>query len=124
MTMKEAEMKHVGYAILNDMGDLFLSWLAVGETADMPMEYPGMKVQKLHKLVIFTAPSQGTLKGEKNSTLCNHICHYDVDKQDCCVFLDGIGEHISTKELLMDYPVKEGTRAYSKLCAAMETWPG
>lgn len=70
---KKPKMKHAGYSILSRKADSLLSPLAMQKEAYMPMEYHGMKVEKLFKFRMFTFPGEENLKTEKNGTLWSPI---------------------------------------------------
>lgn len=59
---KKAELKHAGYAIQDSMADPLFSHTAMREAADMAMEYPVMKVEKLYEFVMSTFPGKGAIK--------------------------------------------------------------
>lgn len=52
MVYKKTELKHAEYKILNAMADLLLTHSAMQEVVDRPMEYSGMKMEKMYELVI------------------------------------------------------------------------
>lgn len=66
LVYKKDEMKHAGYAILDDLGDPLLYFSAMKETVDMPMEYPGMNVKKQYGFVIPMISGEAALKVQKN----------------------------------------------------------
>lgn len=64
------------------MADRLLSSSAMLEAADMPMDSPGMKVEKLYKIFIPTFANKETLKVEENHTIGNPIVKDAGDIRD------------------------------------------
>lgn len=62
---KNGELKHAGYAILHGIADPLFSSAAIQYAADIPMEYPVMKMEKLYEFMISTFPGKEALGAEK-----------------------------------------------------------
>lgn len=107
MAYKKSELKHAWYAILDAMADSLLSPSSMRESADMPIEYLGIKVKKQHECVTFKYPAEESLHDEENCTLWNPSFIYAVDKLDHRDRGSAEGCYSFTKELLMDYLEKE-----------------
>lgn len=66
---KKDDPKQFGYVILHGTADQFPSLSAMREATGMPLEYPGMKMEKRYEFVMYTCIGKESLKAEKNSTL-------------------------------------------------------
>lgn len=69
-----------------------IAWLvlfspsAIRNAAEMHIEYPGMKVERLYQFLMSTFPDKEALKAEKNGMLWSPILKYAVvklDRLDC-----------------------------------------
>lgn len=65
MACKNAELKQAGYATLDVRTDPLLLSLAIREAADMRVEYPDMKVEKLYEFLLSEFPGEEGLKAKK-----------------------------------------------------------
>lgn len=59
--------------------------------ADIPLERPGMKVERQYESVKSTFPAKHDLKAQKNRRLRNRILNYHLNKQDRRDCDDGLG---------------------------------
>lgn len=82
MDLKKAELIQAVYAVLDGMDDPLLSPSSTKEAAAMSMDYLGVEVGKLYKLLMSKFPGKGGPKGENNGVLWKPIFHYAVNKLD------------------------------------------